>query len=199
MSTSERNWQSIDPRLRQDWRQVSDEEWRARHEEYKRAIAEIDAQDDTPEEVYDAVMRGIDEARRFQGRAPAYEGQHEVIRSVYFPEGIVMSTQPQATDPQVPLSLPGESAETAAAVSGPTASDDRRAAEWPYRDVDPRTGRLRHIPSEELQARYEELRRLLAEIDAQDDTPEEVYDAVMRGIDEERRIQGRPPAFEGYY
>jgi TRAP-type mannitol/chloroaromatic compound transport system substrate-binding protein len=110
-----------------------------------------------------------------------------------------MSTQPQAADPQVPLSLHGESAEKAASVSGPTASDDRRATEWPYRDVDPRTGRLRPIPSEELQARYEELRRLLAEADAQDDTPEEVYDEAMRSIDEDRRNQGSPPAFEGCY
>jgi hypothetical protein len=71
--------------------------------------------------------------------------------------------------------------------------------EWPYRDVDPRTGRLRPIPPEELQARYEALRRELAEIDAQDNTPDEVYDEVLRGIDEERRRQGRPPAFEGHY
>ena len=72
----ERHRQVIDPRLRQDWRQVSAEEWRARHEEYKRAIAEIDANDDTPEEVYDAVMRGIDEERRIQGRPPAFEGYY---------------------------------------------------------------------------------------------------------------------------
>ena len=45
----------------------------------------------------------------------------------------------------------------------------------------------------------EELTRELAEIDAEDDTPDEVYDEVMRNIDEERRRQGRPPAFEGYY
>lgn len=72
----ERQRPVIDPRLRQDWRQISDEERRARHEEYKRAIAEIDAQDDTPEEVYDAVMRGIDEERRIQGRPPAFEGYY---------------------------------------------------------------------------------------------------------------------------
>jgi hypothetical protein len=45
----------------------------------------------------------------------------------------------------------------------------------------------------------EALTRELAEIDAQDDTPDEVYDEVLRGIDEERRRQGRPPAFEGQY
>ena len=71
---SERHWQGIDPRLRQDWRQVSAEEWRSRHEEYKRAIAEIDAQDETPDEVYDEVLRNIDEERRRQGRPPAFEG-----------------------------------------------------------------------------------------------------------------------------
>jgi hypothetical protein len=45
----------------------------------------------------------------------------------------------------------------------------------------------------------EELTRLLDEVDAADDTPDEVYDEVFRGIDEERRRQGRPPAFEGCY
>jgi hypothetical protein len=45
----------------------------------------------------------------------------------------------------------------------------------------------------------EALTRELAEIDAQDDTPDELYDEVLRGIDEERRRQGRPPAFEGEY
>jgi len=66
-------------------------------------------------------------------------------------------------------------------------------------DVDPETGRLRPISAAEWQARMEELTRRLAEIDAQDDTPEEVYDEFMRNLDEERRRQGRPPAFEGYY
>jgi hypothetical protein len=63
----------------------------------------------------------------------------------------------------------------------------------------PDGGRLRPIPAEERQARYEEYKRRLAEIDAEDDTPEEVYDQFMRNIDEERRRQGRPPAFEGCY
>ena len=66
-------------------------------------------------------------------------------------------------------------------------------------DVDPETGQLRPISAAEWQARMEELTRRLAEIDAQDDTPEEVYDEFMRNLDEERRRQGRPPAFEGYY
>jgi hypothetical protein len=69
----------------------------------------------------------------------------------------------------------------------------------PYRDIDPRTGRLRPISDEEWRARMEALTRGLTEIDAQDDTPDEVYDEVLRGIDEERRRQGRPPAFEGQY
>jgi len=66
-------------------------------------------------------------------------------------------------------------------------------------DVDPETGQLLPISAEEWQARMEELTRRLAEIDAADDTPQEVYDTVMRNIDEERRRQGRPPAFEGCY
>ncbi len=110
-----------------------------------------------------------------------------------------MTPRPSAPD-ATPVSSPlTEAAEWPRASTDQPMAEDRESLVWPYRDVDPRTGRLRQIPSEELQARYEELRRLLAEIDAQDDTPEEVYDAVMRGIDEERRIQGRPPAFEGYY
>jgi hypothetical protein len=69
---------------------------------------------------------------------------------------------------------------------------------WPP-DVDPRTGRLRSISAEEWRARQEELTRRLAEVDAEDETSEEVYDEFMRNFDEERRRQGRPPAFEGYY
>jgi ribosomal protein L29 len=142
----ERLQADVGPRAGQSWRQISDEEWRARHEEYKKRLAEIDAQDDMPEEVYDEVMRSIDA-----------------------------------------LHLPKDHANRSP------------FDEWPYRDVDPRTGRLRPISPEELQARYEALRRELAEIDAQDNTPDEVYDEVLRGIDEERRRQGRPPAFEGHY
>ncbi len=172
MSTSERHWQGIDPRLRQDWRQISDEEWRARHEEYKKAIAEIDAQEDTPDE-WD--------------------------RSDDFLEEIAMSTQSHAADPQVPQPVEVPPVEQAVSASGPATDSDRQVAEWPHRDIDPRTGRLRSITAEEWRARMEQLTQDLAEIDANDDTPEDVYDAVMRGIDEERRIQGRPPAFEGYY
>ncbi len=97
--------------------------------------------------------------------------------------------------------LPSEEEATGVAPSSPdalTASvpgpDHRRRP-----DVDPETGRLRPISAAEWQARQEELTRRLAEIDAQDDTPEEVYDEFMRNLDEERRRQGRPPAFEGYY
>jgi hypothetical protein len=132
----ERLQADVDPRAGQSWRQISDEERRARHEEYERRLAEIDAEDDTPEEVYDEVMRNLERSR---------------------------------------------------------------SAEWPYRDVDPRTGRLRPISDEEWRDRMESLTRELAEIDANDDTPDEIYNEVLRGIDEERRRQGRPPAFEGYY
>jgi hypothetical protein len=82
----------------------------------------------------------------------------------------------------------------------PSEAKESSLPAWdPYRDIDPRTGRLRPISDEEDQARYEEYKRRLAEIDAEDDMPEEVYDQFMRNIDEERRRQGRPPAFEGCY
>jgi hypothetical protein len=84
--------------------------------------------------------------------------------------------------------------------SPPSEAKESSLPAWdPYRDIDPRTGRLRPISDEEWRARMEALTRELAEIDAQDDTPDEVYDEVLRGIDEERRRQGRPPAFEGQY
>jgi hypothetical protein len=68
-----------------------------------------------------------------------------------------------------------------------------------HQDIDPETGRLRPISAAELQARGEELTRRLAEIDAEDDTPDEVYEEFRRNFDEERRRQGRPPVFEGSY
>jgi len=63
-------------------------------------------------------------------------------------------------------------------------------------DVDPETGTMRPIPDEEWQARQTELTRRLTEIDAADDTPDEVLVEFMRNLNEERRRQGRPPAFE---
>jgi hypothetical protein len=85
-----------------------------------------------------------------------------------------------------------------ASPSGSSAGNRVLVRRWPP-DVDPQTGQLRRISDEEWRARQEELTRRLAEIDAEDDTPEEVYDAFMRNLDEERRRQGRPPAFEGHY
>jgi hypothetical protein len=111
---------------------------------------------------------------------------------------MAMTSRPSAPDsPQTPAPEPEAIGGPSSAAGLPGAAET--PAEWPYRDVDPRTGRLRPIPPDELQARYEALTRELAEIDAQDDTPDEVYDEVFRGIDEERRRQGRPPAFEGCY
>lgn len=69
----------------------------------------------------------------------------------------------------------------------------------PRPGVDRQTGRAIPISDEERHARYEDLRRRLAEIDAEDDEPHEATIEFMRNIDEERRLQGRPPAFEGYY
>jgi hypothetical protein len=66
-------------------------------------------------------------------------------------------------------------------------------------DVDLETGQLRRIPADEWRSRQDELTTQLAQIDAEDDTPDEVYDEFMRNLDEERRRQGRPPAFEGCY
>jgi hypothetical protein len=109
-----------------------------------------------------------------------------------------MTSRPSAPDSPPPHPLEGEATESPPSTKGPKASESW-LPEWPYRDCDPRTGRIRPIPAEEWQARMEELTRLLDEVDAADDTPDEVYDEVLRGIDEERRRQGRPPAFEGCY
>jgi hypothetical protein len=49
----------------------------------------------------------------------------------------------------------------------------------------------------ERKARIELLLRELAAIDAEDDTPDELYEQFFRNMDEERRREGRPPAFEG--
>jgi hypothetical protein len=69
----------------------------------------------------------------------------------------------------------------------------------PSQGVDRKTGRAIPISDEEWQQRMVALEHELAEIDAQDDTPEEVYVQFLRAIDKERRRQGRPPAFQGYY
>jgi hypothetical protein len=66
-------------------------------------------------------------------------------------------------------------------------------------DVDPVTGRIRPISTEEWRVRQAALTVRLTEIDAQDETPDALYDEFMRNLDEERRRQGRPAAFEGYY
>lgn len=110
-----------------------------------------------------------------------------------------MTSRPSAPDSLPTPSLEAEVIGGASSDAGPPTLAGSPPAEWPYRDVDPRTGRLRPIPDDEWQARYEDYKRRLAEIDAEDDTPEEVYDQFMRNIDEERRRQGRPPAFEGCY
>jgi hypothetical protein len=107
------------------------------------------------------------------------------------------STTPDSMSP-VPPSEEKSAGKFSSSPSGGSTSSQVPVRRWPP-DVDPQTGHLRRISEEEWQARYEELTRRLAEIDAEDDTPEEVYDEFMRNLDEERRRQGRPPAFEGYY
>jgi hypothetical protein len=152
-------YRDVDPRTGR-LRPISDEEWRARMEELTRMLDEIDAQDDTPEEVYDEFMRNIEAARS--------------------PEGETSGSRSLTMGP----SKPGEPESGEATTPG----------------VDPRTDQWwRRISNEEWRARHEEYQRRLAEIDAADDTPQEVYDEFMRNIDEERRRQGRPAAFEGYY
>jgi hypothetical protein len=112
---------------------------------------------------------------------------------------MAMSSRPSAPNSLPTNALQGEAAGEPTSTPGPPGAGESRSFQWPYPDVDPRTGRLRPVSDEEMQARYEELNRRLAEIDAEDDTPDEVYDQLFRNIDEERRRQGRPPAFEGHY
>lgn len=61
------------------------------------------------------------------------------------------------------------------------------------------SGRALPVPDDEWNARQAWLTRQLAEIDAEDDTPDDVYALFMRHVDEERRRAGGPPAFEGSY
>jgi hypothetical protein len=113
-------------------------------------------------------------------------------------EGIAMSSR--STVPESVTPMPPSEAEATgplhASPNSPTGSvpmpDHRRR-----QDVDPETGQLRPISAAAWQARMEELTRRLAEIDAEDDTPEEVYEEFRRNFDEEQRRRGRPPVFEG--
>lgn len=83
---------------------------------------------------------------------------------------------------------------------GPDPRPGARSPEGlPAPGVDRRTGRALPISGEEWAARMEALAAELAEIDAGDDTPHEEAIAFMRDLDEERRRQGRPPAFGGCY
>jgi hypothetical protein len=141
---------------------------------------------------------GVGTARMI-GMSGDWRRWYDGAGKIRFLEGIAMTPRPSAPDSLPTDAFQGEAAGEPSSTTGPPTAGEPQPAEWPYRDVDPRTGRLRPISAEELQARYEELRKRLAEIDAEDDTPDEVYDEVLRGIDEERRRQGRPPAFEGCY
>src|SRR5437016_1848396 len=109
-----------------------------------------------------------------------------------------MASRPSIPDSRPPVP-PSEEKAPGTSPSSPSrsgAGSQVPVRRWPP-DVDPQTGQLRRISDEEWRARQEELTRRLAEIDAEGDTPEEVYDEFMRNLDEERRRQGRPPAFEG--
>ncbi len=95
-----------------------------------------------------------------------------------------MTSRPSAPESLSTEPFAPQAAGAPALPAAPASAAEPQPAEWPHRDIDPRTGRLRPIS---------------AEIDAQDDTPEEVYDQFMRNVDDERRRQGRPTAFQGYY
>jgi hypothetical protein len=107
-------------------------------------------------------------------------------------------TRTPATSPPAP-NFGGEQTETSVSSQSDATADRRELDQRRCPDVDPETGQLRRISDEEWQARQEKLTKRLAEIDSEDDTPDEVYDEFMRNLDEERRCQGRPPAFEGHY
>jgi hypothetical protein len=96
-------------------------------------------------------------------------------------------------------SFAGVPTEMPATLQGDTTAVFRKPDTPQGGDINPETGQIRAISAEELNARHAELTRRLAEIDAEDDTPEEVYDEFMRNLDDERRRQGRPPAFENCY
>src|SRR4051794_26522314 len=81
---------------------------------------------------------------------------------------------------------------------GPEAQPKRLAGpqSLPLPGVDA-AGRALPVPEEDWAARQEWLTGELAAIDADDDTPLEVYDEFLRLVDEERQRTGRPPAFGG--
>jgi len=106
---------------------------------------------------------------------------------------------PAPTTPRPSPRVPAperEPLETSSALHGQPFGTIREVCRQIQSDVDPETGTMRPIPDEEWQTRQTELTRRLTEIDAADDTPDEVLVEFMRNLDEERRRQGRPPAFE---
>jgi hypothetical protein len=58
-------------------------------------------------------------------------------------------------------------------------------------------GQALPVPDVEWAARQQSLSKELADIDAEDETPDDVYGAFLRHVDEERHRVGRPPAFGG--
>ena len=59
----------------------------------------------------------------------------------------------------------------------------------------PSAGATIAVSDEEWSTRQSLLTKELASIDAEDDTPDDVYSKFIRNVDEERRRAGRPPAF----
>jgi len=144
----------------------------------------------------EALFRQYIEALRVRRRDLAPD-EVQLLDRITLAEEIEMTARSTVPDP-IPPAPPEDTRTTELRPSSPSPSiagdrepGDRRP------DVDPDTGRIRPISDAEWQARQAELTRRLAEIDAEDDTPDEVYDQFMRNLDEGRRLQGRPPAFEG--
>jgi hypothetical protein len=112
----------------------------------------------------------------------------------------MMTEHSEVSDP-VPLakSFGEKPPDTSPTAQNPSTARIHEHLDRRHPDVDSTTGRIRPISAKEWQARQEELTRRLAEIDAEDETPEDVYDEFMRNLDDERRRQGRPTAFDGCY
>ena len=56
-------------------------------------------------------------------------------------------------------------------------------------------GRLIPMSDEEMNERWEQSKRRLAKIDAEDDDPLDIWDRIEREMNEERALEGRGPAF----
>ena len=95
-------------------------------------------------------------------------------------------TAPQVEDPPY-RRTPEQEARFAAYVAAPKV--------LPKSATDPETGRAMPASKEDRAARWEEFKRSMAEIDAEDDDPPDTYERMVREINEDRVRSGRGPAF----